>query len=84
MPDITLEPVDSTVIEAIGYDPETRTLAVKLHQSKRTPGRTYHFSDVPPECYMGLVSAPSKGVFFGRAIKSKFHSEQVQDPEPEQ
>ena len=51
-----LTTVESSMIHAVGYDPEARTLEVVF-----TSGKTYCYEDVPPEEYEGLMAAESKG-----------------------
>ena len=51
-----LTSVESSMIHAVGYDPEARTLEVAFNS-----GRIYCYEDVPPEEYEGLMAAESKG-----------------------
>lgn len=51
-----LTPVESSMIRAVGYDSTTRELEVVF-----TSGRTYRYTEVPPEVYEGLLAAESKG-----------------------
>ena len=51
-----LIPVESSMIQAVGYDAETRTLEILFNS-----GQTYCYEDVPPEFYEGLMAADSKG-----------------------
>ncbi len=55
---LTLLAVDSTAIQAVGYDARTRRLEV-LFKS----GHTYCYVDVPPEVYERLLTADSKGSY---------------------
>lgn len=75
-PQITLNEVESSQVKAIGYDPETKTLAVTF---PRGTGAIYHYPDVEPETYAAFVGAESIGKFFGAHIKSlpfkKYHPE---------
>ena len=48
--------VESSMIHAVGYDAETQTLEVVFNS-----GGIYHYEDVPPEEYEGLMDAESKG-----------------------
>jgi hypothetical protein len=66
-PPIKLEPVESSQVKAIGYDPATKTLAVTF---TRGPGAIYHYPNVEPETYASFKEAESIGVFFGAHIKS--------------
>lgn len=56
--------VDSSNIEAIGYDNDAQELHVRF-----LSGTTYIYHGVPSEVYENLMSAPSKGSFLNREIK---------------
>ncbi len=51
-----LEPVESSMAAAIGYDADLRALVVLFNS-----GKAYQFLDVPPEIYQGLAGARSIG-----------------------
>ncbi len=53
-----LTTVESSMLHAVGYDPETRTLEVVFNS-----GEKYQYYDVPPEEYEGLMAAESKGSY---------------------
>ena len=55
---IDLKAVDSSMIAAAGYDPETRTLVVLFNNVK-----AYEYHGVPQEEYEGLMAAESKGSY---------------------
>ena len=59
--------VDSTNIEAIGYDAASSELHV---QFLKTGLYVYH--DVPQEVFNEFLAANSKGSFFNRNIKNAF------------
>ena len=65
---IELTPVDSTMLKAIGYDPEAKELHVRF----ATNGPLYIYHDVPPEAHAALMAAESKGKHFGQHIKGKY------------
>ena len=65
MPDMVS--VDSSNIDAIGYEQATRELYVRF-----LSGGTYIYSEVPVECFEELLRAPSKGSYLNRAIKSAY------------
>lgn len=77
-PQIELNPVESNQVKAIGYDPETHTLAVTF---TRGAGAIYHYPEVAEEIYQGFVGAESIGKFFGKHIQglpfTKFPAEAV-------
>lgn len=70
---IALTPVKSTRVEAIGYEAETQTLAIKFPPSRSAPeGSTYHYADVSPETAAAFVAAESPGKFFETDIRGKY------------
>lgn len=58
--------VDSSTIEAIGYDPESRELYIQFVGSA-----LYVYLDVDQETYEGLMSADSKGSYFNHEVKAR-------------
>lgn len=65
-PPITLSPVTSNQVKAIGYDPATETLAVTF---TRGAGAIYHYPGVTKELHQAFMSAESIGKFFGQHIQ---------------
>lgn len=65
-------PVDSSNIEAIGYDADHRELYVRFIE-----GNTYAYSDAPIEAFDEFLRSPSKGSFFNRAIRNTYAYRQV-------
>ena len=65
MPEMTF--VDSSNIEAIGYDDDSRELHVRF-----LTGETYLYSEVPREVFDAMLDAPSKGSFLNRQIKGVY------------
>lgn len=63
--DITLHPVKSSNIAAIGHDPETNTLVVEFKK-----GGKYAYSPVTEEGYLALSSASSIGKYFHGNIRN--------------
>lgn len=59
MPRPVMERVDSSSIEAIGYDPATSELHVRFHS-----GGTYVYVDVPATTFDAFITAPSIGRYF--------------------
>ena len=58
-----LIPVDSSMIQAVGYDAKTRILEVVFNS-----GRTYCYEDVPAKVYKELMAADSKGRYMRSEI----------------
>jgi len=71
MPTIPMTPVESSQVAAVGYDPSGKVLAVQF-KAKAGPGSIYHYADVPPDVYQGMLAAESCGKFFGANIRGKF------------
>ena len=61
------QPVTSTSIASIGYDPQRRMLDVEFQS-----GATYRYLKVPPDAASRFMEAESKGRFFSRHIRGKF------------
>jgi hypothetical protein len=62
--------VESTSIEAIGYDAEASELYVRFLES----GETYVYRAVPELVYRQLRRAPSKGAFVNERIRDDYDS----------
>ena len=60
--------VDSSNIEALGYDTETQ----ELHVTFLGSGGTYVYSDVAQEVFDELLQAGSKGSYLNRRIKGNY------------
>ena len=58
-----LVPVESSMIQAVGYDPKTHILEVVFNSAQ-----TYCYEDVPPEIHQELMAADSKGRYMRAAI----------------
>lgn len=63
---IQMTPCASTNVRAHGYDPETKTLALRFLTGE------YHYSGVPESVYDGLKAADSVGRFVSTAIRPMF------------
>ena len=64
---IAREAVDSSVIQAIGYDPDLALLEIEF-----VSGDVYRYHFVPRRVWNELRHAPSKGAYFSDAIREKF------------
>lgn len=64
--------VDSSNIDAIGYDEEAQELHVQFQG-----GSEYVYSGVPGDVHERLMSAPSKGRFLNTEVKGIFSAAQV-------
>ena len=59
--------VDSSNIEAIGYDETAQELHVRF-----LSGDMYAYHSVPRDIYDALMNAPSKGSFLNREVKGVY------------
>jgi hypothetical protein len=63
----TMDAVDSSNIEAIGYRPESRECHVQFKG-----GATYVHEEFPADLYAEFKASPSKGSFYHARIKNQF------------
>ena len=70
--EIKRQPVESSVLAAVGYDAQRRVLEIEFHS-----GAIYRYLEVPEEIHRRLLAAESKGHYFGANIRDKFRSERV-------
>lgn len=71
-PTINLQPVQSSQIHSIGFDPDSGTMAVRFlagRGEQRGPGALYHYSGVSVEDFAAFQKAESKGSHFGKVFK---------------
>ena len=61
--------VESSIIEALGYNDVRRVLRVWLKS-----GRAYDYHDVPELQYRSFLDAESKGKFYNHVIKKLFEN----------
>ncbi len=64
---VTLVPVDSSMVAAVGYDKENRILLVLFNT-----GKAYEYYELPPEVYEGLMAAESKGGYMRTHILDSY------------
>jgi hypothetical protein len=65
---VSLVPVQSSAIAAVGYNPFTGTLAVLFHTSPTI----YTHPGVPFAVYLGLLHADSMGAYYNRVIRGRY------------
>ncbi len=63
-----LRRVESSSVDAVGYDPSTRRLYIRFVGS----GRAYVYYDVGQSVFDDLISADSKGRFVNSEIKGAY------------
>ena len=61
--------VESSSVDAVGYDPATRKLYVRFPGS----GKAYVYYGVAPSVYDAFMQADAKGRFVNAAIKGAYH-----------
>ena len=69
---IQMAAVQSSMISAVGYDAQNKTLRIHFIQNA-----DYDYSGVPSEIYQNLLSAESKGKYYHQYIKGQFPSKRV-------
>ena len=73
-PAVKMVPVDSNLIESVGYTISSRRLYVKYKNSPAV-----YFEGVPSFRYSGLMASPRKDAYFSTYIKSSFVANPVPD-----
>jgi hypothetical protein len=69
MTTITMDSIESSQIEAIGYDAEAQTLAIQFKAKGAVPGSLYHYSNFLPADWEAFRAAESIGSFFYKHIR---------------
>ncbi len=59
--------ISSSMINSIGYDPETETLEIEF-----SGGAVWQYSDVPADVWDDFESSGSQGRFFHQNIKGQY------------
>ena len=70
-----MQPVESSLIAALGYDEDSR----ELHIQFRKGGATYAYGGVQPHIYENLTTAPSVGKFFLQEIKGVYPGKKMEE-----
>ena len=65
---INRTPVVSSALASAGYDADTQTLEIEFRNS----GSVYQYSNIPPELFEELITAPSIGRYYNRSIKGRY------------
>jgi hypothetical protein len=79
-PSIELQPVTSKQIKAIGYDSDSKTLAVTFTRGNNI----YHYENVEPDLAHQFRTAESIGSFFGEHIAVLASKKFAPDAAPKQ
>lgn len=72
MTKLEFTPIESSMLEAIHHDPNTRILTVKYKN-----GSTYEHSDVGADKVEALRGAASPGTFFNKKIRNNHPGKKV-------
>lgn len=67
LPEESMQPVQSSMANAIGYDAKRNLLQMEFAN-----GAIYQYQDVEPETYQALQKTDSIGQFFNREIKGNY------------
>ena len=67
------QPVESSNIASIGYDPSTGILEIEF-----VSGATYAYYDVPPQVHRSLMKATSPGTYFHKYVKGFYQCERIE------
>lgn len=67
-----LDPVESSSIAAVGFDPELSVLSIRFHS-----GGTYRYFGVPASVHAAFLAAESKGAFFQAEIRPRHPAERI-------
>lgn len=68
---MTMVPVSSSNLEAVGYDENSHTLRITFNSG------TYDYFGVPSHIHQGLMSAGSKGSYHAAYIKNSYSCQRV-------
>lgn len=61
------QPVSSSNLRSVGYDPATQTLEIEFNSDA-----VYRYDGVPPAVHAGLMGASSHGSYFNQHIKGRY------------
>lgn len=70
---VSMTPVNSSNVAALGYEPVTRTLAVRFKS-----GQTYHYKDVPADVAGAVQAASSIGSAIAK-LRGQYDAEKVSE-----
>lgn len=68
------QPVESTMLASVGYDPVDEILELAFRS-----GGVYRYTEVPEEIYRELMAAPSLGEYFLVYIDDQYTYMRVED-----
>lgn len=71
-PQIPRQPVVSSNIKSVGYNPDSKTLAIEFMN-----GHVWHYAGVDASVHQQLLAAESKGSYFARSIRRRYTETRV-------
>ena len=71
---LLMQPVNSSMAKAVGYDRTNQTLQVEFNS-----GSIYQYAGVEQETWESLQTADSTGRFYNREIKGKYECDRMDD-----
>lgn len=72
-PEMNYNPVDSTALRVVGYDPASQVLEIEF-----SSGGVYQYFDVPETIYAELMDAPSHGQYFQSHIRDVYRYQRME------
>lgn len=69
------QPVESSMIRAVGYDPATETLEVEFNT-----GKVWQYLDVPAEVHRQLMASDSHGSYMRSLVIDVYQDRQIKTP----
>ena len=69
-----MQQVESSNIQAIGYDRGRKVLGVQFKNRK-----AFEYADVPESVFLGMMDAESKGGYFASSVKSFYKAKCIDD-----
>ncbi len=66
------QPVTSSDLRSVGYDPATQTLEIEFHS-----GGIYQYAGVSAAVYRALMTASSHGQYFHAYIKDQYPTRRI-------
>jgi hypothetical protein len=66
------QPVSSSNLRSVGYEPARRLLEIEFHH-----GGVYQYTGVPEPVYRGLMGAGSKGSYHADHIKDRYNYRRI-------
>lgn len=71
------EPVASSNIVSVGYDPEAKILEIEFKQGNEV----YQYKEVPNHIYKNMMASGSHGSYFHKHIKNVYAVKKLTDKE---